>query len=453
MGSMDLSTTEVPDYDVADPTEHLFMLHENATEVFTVFSDLPTEIRLKIWRLLFPPPRTVNFKCYHYRDRKRDGFISNWNNSTKILITLYINRESREETLRHYRIFLRAARADGEPKMQPLIFNPRTDKVAIPYTSFIRLHSKLELQNWEANMALNPAGASNFLSEIKEFHIYSVVCMRKTILCQHNRFLRNSERETPDGKFLCHIFELLPNLQTIFFHMESMRWQWHSKEQLGVLMRKLVKSHEKSFVDGKVPDVVVIHDEKDQNLPRQGKAIFWIEIEGLIHEHSPRRDFNHGMNDSCLHIYIATKWTKIELQGLNNHLWHSVAKHKYFQIYIIHDIDHENEPISEMNHISQNIVNEDSKVETARTEPRSIKFLCSPVKFNFLQYTIHYTDEQILKINSKAHKTTPKLTDQISTATKKVFRLYPIDTHSSRLLCAGLEWRSAATAEAKWEPG
>ncbi|PMD46027.1 hypothetical protein L207DRAFT_576908 [Hyaloscypha variabilis F] len=59
---------------------------------FTLFPKLPKEIHLNIWHNAFPPPRIVRL------DRKWDR--------AKFPVTLWVNVESRAETLMHYRVAL-----------------------------------------------------------------------------------------------------------------------------------------------------------------------------------------------------------------------------------------------------------------------------------------------------------------------------------------------------------
>jgi len=85
-----------------DPDEELFVQHSFDLDSFTLFPKLATELRLKIWRLVFQrSPRHINIE--EQIDVTR-GFVAN--NYMLICeavpITLSVNRESREETLRHF---------------------------------------------------------------------------------------------------------------------------------------------------------------------------------------------------------------------------------------------------------------------------------------------------------------------------------------------------------------
>jgi hypothetical protein len=66
-------------------------------ESFTLFPKFPLEIKLKIWRLTFPANRKIEF-CWHVINPFDMLLAAVATNP----ITLYIDQESREETLRFY---------------------------------------------------------------------------------------------------------------------------------------------------------------------------------------------------------------------------------------------------------------------------------------------------------------------------------------------------------------
>jgi hypothetical protein len=74
---------------------------------FSLFPELPSELRLKIWRFCFPGPRTVRIqykaKTRHSVDGKRSNF-SAWTSTNPIPIILHICHESRQEALKFYRL-------------------------------------------------------------------------------------------------------------------------------------------------------------------------------------------------------------------------------------------------------------------------------------------------------------------------------------------------------------
>ena len=76
--------------ELPDNTQALFTQQPKTPDTFHSFRHLPTELRLQIWRSAFPRSRKV---CIS-KEKRVNGAPS----------TLFINRESRDETLRYYRV-------------------------------------------------------------------------------------------------------------------------------------------------------------------------------------------------------------------------------------------------------------------------------------------------------------------------------------------------------------
>lgn len=87
---------EIFQSELPDSAENLSCKSDTLGQTFHPFPNLPTELRLKIWRACFPPNRKVVIK-FLTLDGVKD--ISDEPNPP----TLAINSESREETLLHYR--------------------------------------------------------------------------------------------------------------------------------------------------------------------------------------------------------------------------------------------------------------------------------------------------------------------------------------------------------------
>jgi hypothetical protein len=114
---------------------------------FHRFSDLPTELRLLIWREIFPPAGAFLL----------DGRIQSFDRLDPVHfwlpenreppVTLYINSESREETRRHYRLAFKHPRHDVILQMshsmsmrvrrKPIWFDLRKDVVFLHIWHFI----------------------------------------------------------------------------------------------------------------------------------------------------------------------------------------------------------------------------------------------------------------------------------------------------------------------------
>lgn len=84
---------------------------------FTLFPELPSEMRLKIWRHIFPGPRIVGIQPSFTHSR-----FTGWKSMDWPPLVLQITHESREEALKYYRLSFATA---SEPAT--IYFNFRTD--------------------------------------------------------------------------------------------------------------------------------------------------------------------------------------------------------------------------------------------------------------------------------------------------------------------------------------
>jgi hypothetical protein len=78
---------------------------------FTLFLQLPSELRLKIWKTMLPGPRTVNVQYrmkYEQFDGKNISAFTGWTSPDPVPVALQICQESREEALKHYQISFRS---------------------------------------------------------------------------------------------------------------------------------------------------------------------------------------------------------------------------------------------------------------------------------------------------------------------------------------------------------
>ena len=94
--------------------------NEETPDSFSLFHKLPIELRLKIWRYTFPRGRYVDLDDYNgfpiYSSFQTNGHLGKepW-----LPIALSVNKESRQETLRHYIIvFLE------DPVPRRICYNP-----------------------------------------------------------------------------------------------------------------------------------------------------------------------------------------------------------------------------------------------------------------------------------------------------------------------------------------
>jgi len=98
------------------------------TNKFHRLNDLPAELRLMIWKWSFATPRFLKISAGSKKEyRTKSPFKSN----TKFPITLYINRESRIETLKHFQLsFITPGQTRG------IYCNFETDIICMEYPSW-----------------------------------------------------------------------------------------------------------------------------------------------------------------------------------------------------------------------------------------------------------------------------------------------------------------------------
>jgi hypothetical protein len=80
---------------------------ESSLPGFTLFPELPLELRLKIWSFITPGPRTVSIKykgLSFYSIGKGFSAAAGWRSPDPVPIILHICRESRNEALKSYQL-------------------------------------------------------------------------------------------------------------------------------------------------------------------------------------------------------------------------------------------------------------------------------------------------------------------------------------------------------------
>jgi hypothetical protein len=117
---------------VFDPTDEVSNT-DLSSRTFTVFSNFPREIRLKIWRATFEP-RKIVIRV------ESDGWISPSSVSSRP-VALYVCSESREETLKCYRLLFAKSR-------HPTYINPLIDIPHFRHGSKGNRRVKLDSSYW-----------------------------------------------------------------------------------------------------------------------------------------------------------------------------------------------------------------------------------------------------------------------------------------------------------------
>lgn len=124
-----LSTGELP--------EHLNFKY---LKKFILFPKLPVEVRLMIWRLAFPPPRRIDiserYPYYWWHSETPSDVVippsclrnkNDPHNEDNLPVTLSVNRESRQETLKHYDVV-----PIRNPRPSPHRCPPGSGKLRVP---------------------------------------------------------------------------------------------------------------------------------------------------------------------------------------------------------------------------------------------------------------------------------------------------------------------------------
>lgn len=108
---------------------------------FTLFPKLPIEIRLMIWRSTFPRNGSFDLHDLASRPFPQERHPSGFEPLFSAPPTLYANRESRQETLKHYFIFHDEASGSSDNLREPVYFNTKLDQVYV-------LACKLDSPRW-----------------------------------------------------------------------------------------------------------------------------------------------------------------------------------------------------------------------------------------------------------------------------------------------------------------
>lgn len=157
-----------------DPDEKLFIQLDDSKTLrnFTLFDKLSLELRLCIWRMCFPGPRSVGFHPKWFKTNKGPDYFP---------VTLQINSESRSDTYKHYYIIAHPfSNANHPPKL--IIFNPRVDIIRIGVlellfsrTAFNKFWSKLISRNRECFERIERLEIRDFRSSKADQHVRKLI--------------------------------------------------------------------------------------------------------------------------------------------------------------------------------------------------------------------------------------------------------------------------------------
>lgn len=246
--------------ELPDPERSLYP----QSQFFTLFSELPVELRLEVWRisLTFLKPRTVDIGIAEYHRRtsqpKKRGWHSRPLKVEKLPVAMWINIESRTEALRHYCLFQHrpmGTQASGIT-LQPLYlyFNPTHDIICLNYNDmFPPKHHYRYCPPLRDHLPLLAGHATRPLNKIRHLQITHLnlgdVDFRMLF-----GLTRATERQpvTQRGFWKECIF-YFPSLEKITLTP----LHWLTPRTILEPMREFLEAHKEKFDTGEAPLVVV----------------------------------------------------------------------------------------------------------------------------------------------------------------------------------------------------
>ncbi|PVH80006.1 hypothetical protein DL98DRAFT_588787 [Cadophora sp. DSE1049] len=248
---------------------------ENDRNNFTLFVNLPLELRLTIWRKTFPDGRLVDIAEWEGPPGQQ--------NATQLVFTIYANQhfplpialrihcESREETLKHYHILTRTT--SSGLRIAPFVFNPAADFPVVGYSTFF---NSTRTKTWDQAIwlpQLPVQSASKCVSRVKHLFVWNA-----SFSPGKQRFISNNHDAAGgfthgDGPYCC-IFRYLPSLEVVtFISQRRENSQLHTKElrkAFAELMEGVLKGHKNVFTSGILPEIQIALESKGVVYPESG---------------------------------------------------------------------------------------------------------------------------------------------------------------------------------------
>jgi hypothetical protein len=143
---------------------------EDDSAKFTLFPEFPTEIRLQIFRAMFPGPRHVCLDAdFHWTFNYEASVHSQ--NRLALPPTLFISQESRTETLKHYYVVFKhdsGAFKGYEPFAErPFVFNPTIDSAYITFGSLHGGTNYRRFDSWINYLNMQIPGCNNAIQSLE----------------------------------------------------------------------------------------------------------------------------------------------------------------------------------------------------------------------------------------------------------------------------------------------
>ncbi|KAE9374348.1 hypothetical protein N431DRAFT_533189 [Stipitochalara longipes BDJ] len=164
---------------------------------FMLFPKLAIELRLRIWRLSFPPTRVLELPVIV------GGSPLEYKRSSVNPVALFVNHESRSEALRIYRpLMRRSCYAFRQRKAISIViyFNPNTD--------IIRIREIGASPFWNARPIKSFVSDGGIIDHIKHITSYNVLWYE----LPESKFLA-----TKDEDMCFHYFKALEKINLVFF--------------------------------------------------------------------------------------------------------------------------------------------------------------------------------------------------------------------------------------------
>jgi hypothetical protein len=276
-----LFTLELP-----DPELELYIQLGKDLDTFTIFPELPLELRLEIWRGAFPNPRFVHFgpSCVyrhcidHHQLKMKDQRLP-------LPVTLRTNSESRTETLKCYTVVLRD---EKDKLLRPLCFDHLRDKL---YMGYCDDYGDPLMLDWVEQLKAKAPGG---LEKVRNLELNGVLlpwCLNTTLRDQisgaYDKHLATCRSRTGGWPHCSYIHK--PLLDFVMQFSELWRFDlWLQSvdsnvndkqpllEEYRVLLEKYFEIHKQKFEGGKIPEVRVFYvSGLDRSLEARTRHFIW----------------------------------------------------------------------------------------------------------------------------------------------------------------------------------
>lgn len=223
---------------------------------FSIFPNLPLEIRLKIWRITFPPPRyyILSVHCYPTAEISRNLSKLSSYEKQSVPVSLSINRESRAETLKHYSVFVCANVSQSKTKKVPArdVVYLLWEECAIPSAS---VGDPIDL--WMPNLGIKFNRSGAFLLAVRNL----VLELEDRAADEEFAFLTDgpdgSERHYSTVEKICCALLMFPKLDVLILRSAAAEWIGQAgMEDLNGRVRDAVDARGGLFAGVCVPVVV-----------------------------------------------------------------------------------------------------------------------------------------------------------------------------------------------------